>query len=116
MTRLMEQAKNGHALQRRPGLGEIDPEQLRDPTIRPAARRLIPVRIEDALAVANRDGRRRSHMARGGDAPVAAVRAKFHAGRRSDMMVRDTRAPLPTAAARRPQRAGAGAAADPRRW
>jgi DNA gyrase subunit B len=50
MTWLMEQAKKGQAIQRYKGLGEMNPEQLWDTTINPATRRLILVRIEDAVA------------------------------------------------------------------
>ncbi len=47
---LTEQAKKGQSLQRYKGLGEMNPGQLWDTTINPATRRLIQVRIEDALA------------------------------------------------------------------
>jgi DNA gyrase subunit B len=47
---LMEQAKKGQAIQRYKGLGEMNPGQLWDTTINPATRRLIQVRIEDAVA------------------------------------------------------------------
>jgi DNA gyrase subunit B len=47
---LLEQARKGQLIQRYKGLGEMNPGQLWDTTINPATRRLIQVRIEDALA------------------------------------------------------------------
>jgi DNA gyrase subunit B len=47
---LMEEAKKGRSVQRFKGLGEMNPEQLWDTTVNPETRRLLKVRIEDAVA------------------------------------------------------------------
>jgi DNA gyrase subunit B len=50
MTWLFEQAKKGQTIQRYKGLGEMNASQLWDTTINPESRRLLQVRIEDAVA------------------------------------------------------------------
>jgi DNA gyrase subunit B len=47
---LFEQAKKGQTIQRYKGLGEMNASQLWDTTINPETRRLMQVRIDDAVA------------------------------------------------------------------
>ena len=47
---LFDQAKKGQSIQRYKGLGEMNASQLWDTTINPESRRLLQVRIEDAVA------------------------------------------------------------------
>jgi DNA gyrase subunit B len=47
---LFDQAKKGQTIQRYKGLGEMNADQLWDTTINPETRRLLQVRIEDAVA------------------------------------------------------------------
>jgi len=46
---MMSEARKGQSIQRYKGLGEMNPGQLWDTTVNPETRRLMQVRIEDAV-------------------------------------------------------------------